>query len=67
MLSARMILVFVVALGATSSVLGRTHHRAPKKAAPTVATTPVEIRKEEKRDPADIALDRKIKGICRGC
>ena len=22
---------------------------------------------EQKRDPADIALDRRIKGICRGC
>jgi hypothetical protein len=67
MLSARMILVLVVALGATSSVLGRTHHRVPRKAAPTVAATPVQIPQEEKRDPADIALDRKIKGICRGC
>jgi hypothetical protein len=67
MLSARMILVFVFAFSTTSSVLGRTHHRAPRKATPTVATTPVEIPKEEKRDPADVALDRKIKGICRGC
>jgi hypothetical protein len=62
-----MIIVFLVASGATSSVLGRTHHRAPKKSAPAVATAHVEIPKEEKRDPADIALDRKIKGICRGC
>jgi hypothetical protein len=63
----RMVLVFVVTLCTTSSVLGRTHHPEPKRNVPTVATTPVEIPKEEKRDPADIALDRKIKGICRGC
>jgi len=33
---------------------------APSK---TEATSPA----EKNRDPADVALDRRIKGICRGC
>jgi hypothetical protein len=58
----------VVALFTTDAVFARTHHRAPKRTetAATIktgATSPA----EQNRDPADIALDRKIKGICRGC
>jgi hypothetical protein len=34
------------------------HHQPRRGSAPAVS---------EKRDPEDIALDRKIKSICRGC
>jgi hypothetical protein len=58
----------VVALCATRIVDARTRHRATKRTVPaattrTKATSPA----EKDRDPADVALDRKIKGICRGC
>jgi hypothetical protein len=33
-------------------------HQQPKRGSATVS---------EKRDPQDVALDRKIKSICRGC
>jgi hypothetical protein len=58
----------VVALCATHAVYARSHHRAPKTTAPASATkSDAKIPVETKRDPADVALDRKIKGICRGC
>jgi hypothetical protein len=60
--------VLLVALGATHAVIARSHHRAPKSTAPAATTTPdAKIPVEPNRDPADIALDRKIKGICKGC
>jgi hypothetical protein len=60
--------VLLVALSATHAVIARSHHRAPKSTAPA-ATTKAEtkIPVETNRDPADVALDRKIKGICKGC
>jgi hypothetical protein len=56
--------VLLVALGATDAVIARSHHRAPKRAAPA-ATTKAEtkIPVEPNRDPADVALDRRIKGV----
>jgi hypothetical protein len=60
--------IMVVALCATHAVDARTHHRGPKTAAPVATTKPdAKIPIETNRDPADLALDRKIKGICRGC
>jgi hypothetical protein len=60
--------VLVVALTATHAVYARSHHRAPKTTAPVTTTKPgAKIPVETNRDPADVALDRKIKGICRGC
>jgi hypothetical protein len=60
--------VLLVALGATHAVIARSHHRAPKSTAPAATTKPVTaIPQEPNRDPADVALDRKIKGICKGC
>jgi hypothetical protein len=56
--------VLLVALGATDAVIALSHHRAPKRAAPA-ATTKIPV--EPNRDPADVALDRRIKGICKGC
>jgi hypothetical protein len=61
----------VITLMAALPVSARTHHRTAKPAAaPTtgaaVAVKPANV-PEKDRDPADIALDRKIKGICRGC
>jgi hypothetical protein len=53
----------VVGLCATQVAEARTHRRAPVSTSKPDAQIPVEM----KRDPADIALDRKIKGICRGC
>jgi hypothetical protein len=40
-----------------------------RKATAPAATTKAEakIPVEPNRDPADVALDRKIKGICKGC
>ncbi|WP_210253753.1 hypothetical protein [Bradyrhizobium sp. S69] len=60
--------IIVPAFCATQTVDARTHHLVPKAAVP-VATKKADakIPVETKRDPADIALDRKIKGICRGC
>jgi hypothetical protein len=59
--------IIMSALCATQTVDARTHHRS--KATVPVATTKADakIPVETKRDPADVALDRKIKGICRGC
>jgi hypothetical protein len=60
--------IAVVALCATHAVIARSHHRAPKSTAPAATTKPdAKIPAEPNRDPADIALDRKIKGICNGC
>jgi hypothetical protein len=62
------LIVTVAALCATHAVDARTHHRAPKTTAPVATTKPdAKIPVEMKRDPADVALDRKIKGICKGC
>jgi hypothetical protein len=59
--------ILVVALCATHAVAAGTHHRTPKRTAPVATTKPdAKIPVEVKRDPADVALDRKIKGICRG-
>jgi hypothetical protein len=58
----------VVALCAIQAVDARTHHRAPKRTVPAVEMkSGAVIPDKQSRDPADIALDRKIKGICRGC
>jgi hypothetical protein len=60
--------IIVVALFATHAVFARTHHRAPKKTGPAATiTTEATSPPEKNRDPADVALDRRIKGICRGC
>jgi hypothetical protein len=60
--------IIVVALFATHAVFARTHHRAPKRSEPAATiTTEATSPPEKNRDPADVALDRRIKGICRGC
>jgi hypothetical protein len=62
--------ILAVALCATThAVCARSHYRAPKGTAPTATTTKpdTKIPVETNRDPADVALDRKIKGICKGC
>jgi hypothetical protein len=60
--------VLLVALCATHAVIARSHRRAPKSTAPAAATkAETKIPVERNRDPADVALDRKIKGICKGC
>lgn len=46
----------------------RSHHRVLKRTAPAAVTVaPVVTPPEKGRDPEDIALDRKIKSICKGC
>jgi hypothetical protein len=68
--SKRLVLIAmaVVALYATDAVNARTHHRVPKTNAPASATkSDAKIPVEMNRDPADVALDRRIKGICKGC
>jgi hypothetical protein len=63
-----LIVMAMVALFATHAVNARTHQRAPKPTAPASATKPdAKIPVETSRDPADVALDRKIRSICRGC
>jgi hypothetical protein len=60
--------IVLVALCATQAVHARTHHHTVKTTAPVATTKPdAKIPVEVKRDPADVALDRKIKGICKGC
>jgi hypothetical protein len=60
--------ITVVALFTTHAVFARMHHRAPKRTVPAATTTTEATSPAEKnRDPADVALDRQIKGICRGC
>jgi hypothetical protein len=62
------IAILVLALCATHAVFARTHHRGPKRTSTAVETkTGVAIPAEQNRDPEDIALDHKIRGICRGC
>jgi hypothetical protein len=59
--------IAVVALCATHGVAARTHHHAPKGTAPVSATkSDTSIPQEKNRDPEDVALDRRIKGIYRG-
>jgi hypothetical protein len=60
--------IVVISLCTFHPATARTHHRALKTTAPPAANKPeVKIPVEMKRDPADVALDRKIKGICNGC
>jgi hypothetical protein len=67
-LIARILLTVVVAQSVTRVALARTDHRAPKTTAPAAATKiDANIPQKKNRDPADVALDRGIKGICRGC
>lgn len=62
------LIVMFVALFTTHAVFARSHHHVPKGAGPTAAPKTEATKSPEKnRDPADIALDRQIKGICRGC
>jgi hypothetical protein len=62
-----LIAVVVVALCATHAVYARSHRHAPKRTTPVAIKADAKIPAETNRDPADVALDRKIKGICRGC
>jgi hypothetical protein len=63
----------LIALVAAAPISARTHHRAAKPIPAPVVTVgaPGAVKSanvpEKDRDPADIALDQKIKGICRGC
>ncbi len=61
-----LILIAAVAFCATYAADARSHHRAAKPVAAPAAPKPANV-PEEKRDPADIALDRKIKGIRQEC
>jgi hypothetical protein len=67
----RSLFVFmVIALAIAAPISARTHQRAAKAPVATVAAPgavkPANV-PEKDRDPADVALDQKIKGICRGC
>jgi hypothetical protein len=59
------LLVTAAAVGATANA--RSLRRAPKATQAATVKPDAKIPTEQKRDPADIALDRKIKGICHGC
>jgi len=58
--------IMVVVLCATQTAAARTH-RVPKISAPVAKKVGVTSSPEKNRHPEDVALDRKIKGICRGC
>jgi hypothetical protein len=62
-----LIAMAIVALCATHAVDARSHHRAPKRTAPATIAAPKVTPSKVPRDPADVALDRRIKGICKGC
>jgi hypothetical protein len=61
-----LVAIGILAWGTTNDAHARSHRHAPKPAAASAVAKPANI-PEKDRDPADIALDRKIKGICRGC
>jgi hypothetical protein len=63
----RLMLVVSFALCATNAAHARSHRRNPEPTAGVATKPDAKIPTEQKRDPADVALDRKIKGICRGC
>jgi hypothetical protein len=56
----------LIVCAVSSPVSARPHHRTVKTVVSPAAPKSQNI-PEQKRDPADIALDRRIKGICRGC
>ena len=57
--------IALIAFGMAQSAQARSHHHASKPTAPV--TTPAANVPEKDRDPADLAIDRRIKGICKGC
>jgi hypothetical protein len=59
--------IAITALCATHAVAAKTHHRGSRATTPAATRSDAQIPVETKRDPADIALDCKIKGICNGC
>jgi hypothetical protein len=61
-----LVVAIVVALCATHAVFARSHRHAPKRTAPA-AVTKTDTAPDKNRDPADVALDRRIKDICKGC
>jgi hypothetical protein len=67
-LGGRVIALLMIALAFASVALpadARSHRK--KQEAPRSVKSETRIPVEAKRDPADLALDRKIKGICTGC
>ena len=61
-----LVIIAAVALCAANGASARSHHRAPKAVAQPATTNSANV-PEKNRHPDDVALDRKIKGICRGC
>jgi hypothetical protein len=59
--------ITVVALCAAHAVDARAHRRAPKRTAPAPVVTPKVTASDTARDPEDVVIDRRIKGICLGC
>jgi hypothetical protein len=60
--------MMMVALTTPDAVDARAHHRTPKTTAQASSTrSDAKIPVETSRDPADVALDRRIKSICKGC
>jgi hypothetical protein len=60
--------VLVTALTAVQSAEARSKRRDHRSAAPAAEQPALgKAAREQPRDPADIALEKKIKSICRGC
>ncbi|MCK1336413.1 hypothetical protein ACVW1A_006618 [Bradyrhizobium sp. LB1.3] len=63
-----MLIAFVAAVAIVQPVQGKDkphHHRRGAQAMEQPATA--KPTGDQPRDPADIALEKKIKSICRGC
>jgi len=60
-------LIFVVTVVATSPADARKPQKAKLSTEQSIIRPDGKPVVEQKRDPADIALDRRMKGICRGC
>jgi hypothetical protein len=61
------VLIAAAALCATDAEAARARHNRVSRPPTPAATAPAKNVPEKNRDPADVALDRRIKGICRGC
>jgi hypothetical protein len=60
--------ILVIGLCVSQPAHARIHRLAPAAAAGAATPKPdAQIPVKMKRDPADMALDRKSKGICKGC
>jgi hypothetical protein len=61
------VLIFIATISTSSAHTHHHHHHAKSNNLASKRTSAATIPSEKSRDPADVALDRKIKSICHGC